>query len=67
MSFTTVEDLLRAMSEQFVSQTRMSGHTFLKDSGFSDAFINELAAGALRDNYGQTVNNMHGFVSKCFG
>lgn len=62
MAFTSVEDLLRAMSEKFVNYTRISGQTMLKDAGFSDRFNDEIAMGAMRDNYGQTTNS-HGFVT----
>lgn len=61
MAFTTVEDLLRAMDEQFVNYTRISARTMFKDAGLSDLFIDELVTGALRDNYGQTPD-VHGFV-----
>ncbi|KAL8611776.1 hypothetical protein ACOMHN_009458 [Nucella lapillus] len=61
MAFTTVEDLLRAMSEQFVNYTRHSTRTVMKDAGFSDTFIDELVTGAFRDNYGQTPD-IHAFV-----
>ena len=64
MAFTTVEDLLRAMDEQFVNYTRYSVRTVMKDAGFSDLFIDELVTGGIRDNYGQTANSMHGFVGK---
>ena len=68
MAFTAVEDLLRAMDEQFVNYTRISARTMFKDAGLSDIFIDELVMGALRDNCGQTPD-VHGFVgalTECF-
>ncbi|BFZ03905.1 hypothetical protein BsWGS_06944 [Bradybaena similaris] len=61
MAFTTLEDMLRAMSEDILNMTRYSLQDVLLDAGLSQRFIDELAMAAVRNNYGQTTN-AHGFV-----
>ncbi|XP_050410806.1 prenylcysteine oxidase 1 [Patella vulgata] len=61
LAFTTVEELLRAMDESFVNFTKITLQTLLEEKGYSERFINEIAMGALRTNYGQTTN-VHAFV-----
>lgn len=61
MAFTTVEDMLRAMSEDFLNMTHHSFRDVLREAGVSQRFVEEIAMGAMRNNYGQTVD-VHGFV-----
>ncbi|CAG5123929.1 unnamed protein product [Candidula unifasciata] len=61
MAFTTLEDMLRAMSDSILNMTRHSLQDVLRDAGLSQRFIDELAMAALRNNYGQTTS-AHGFV-----
>ena len=60
-AFTTVENLLESMSPHFVKMLEHSCVDDLRKYGFGETFINELAEGALRTNYGQT-NKIHAFV-----
>ncbi|CAL1532123.1 unnamed protein product [Lymnaea stagnalis] len=61
MAFTTVDDMLRAMSEDFLNMTQHSLRDVLREVGVSQRFVDELAMAAMRANYGQTVD-VHGFV-----
>lgn len=65
MAFTTVEDMLRAMGEDLLNMTRHTMEESLRHIGLSQTFIDEFAAAAVKDNYGQTVkaNGLLGFVS----
>ena len=62
-AFTTVDGLLRAMSEDVRSLTQSSLRVELLKDGFSERFINELAMAANRDNYGQTTD-LQGLVGE---
>jgi len=64
-SFTTVQDLLAAMDPSMVNMTKYTAKEALLEMDFSDRFIDELALGAMRVNYGQTynINALVGFIS----
>ncbi|CAG5131515.1 unnamed protein product [Candidula unifasciata] len=61
IAFTTLRDMLEAMSTDFLNMTRHSLQDVLSDAGLSQRFISELAMAAMRANYGQTTE-AHGFV-----
>ncbi|RUS84143.1 hypothetical protein EGW08_008117 [Elysia chlorotica] len=65
MAFTTLEDMLRAMGDDLLNMTRHTMREVLQDIGLSQTFIDEFAAAAVKDNYGQTVeaNGFLGVVS----
>ena len=56
MAFSNLENLLFAMGEEFVNYTRVSGMARFKEIGFSDAFINQLLRGSMKNNYGQDID-----------
>ncbi|PAA83680.1 hypothetical protein BOX15_Mlig022525g2, partial [Macrostomum lignano] len=60
-AYTNVLGLLSAMSDSFPAMATETIEKLLESSGFSSEFINELVAGAMRNNYGQNVS-IHGFV-----
>lgn len=60
-AFSNVEDLIGAMDPSLVGYSKKSIKNLLKEEGFSDRFIDELAMGAMRNNYGQTTG-VHGLV-----
>ncbi|GFR83230.1 prenylcysteine oxidase [Elysia marginata] len=61
MAFTTTEDMLRAMGDDLLNMTRHTMNESLQHIGLSQRFIDEFAAAAVKDNYGQTLN-AHGFL-----
>ena len=63
MAFTTVEDMLRAMGDDLLNMTRYTMNEALRGIGLSQTFIDEYAAAAVKDNYGQTVE-ANGFLGK---
>ena len=65
-AFTSPRDMLAAMGgQEFVQLPQMTLADYLLSKGFSLTFINELAAGAARVNYGQntTMGGFAGLVS----
>ncbi|CAH1785351.1 unnamed protein product, partial [Owenia fusiformis] len=55
-AFTSVEKLLESMSQDMRDLLYVSAEKKFKEEGFSERFINELALGALRNNYGQSTD-----------
>ncbi|XP_038048830.1 prenylcysteine oxidase-like [Patiria miniata] len=56
-AFDSPADMLRAMGgDEFVEWTHAPLQQVLKQQGFSDRFINEVASVAMRNNYGQSIN-----------
>ncbi|XP_021925663.1 prenylcysteine oxidase-like isoform X2 [Zootermopsis nevadensis] len=60
-SFSSVLDLLNAMSPQFVDYMHVSTKDGLKQNGFSEKIIDELVTATLTANYGQSTS-VHEFV-----
>lgn len=63
ISFSSVLDLLNAMSPQFVDDMHVSTKDGFKDDGFSEKVIDELISATLTVNYGQSAS-VHKFVGK---
>lgn len=62
-SFSSVLDLINAMSPQFVDYMHISTRDGFKENGFSEKIIDELVSATLTVNYGQSTN-VHKFVGK---
>lgn len=62
-SFSSVLDLLNAMSPQFVDYMHVSTRDGFKEHGFSEKIIDELVSATLTVNYGQSTS-VHKFVGK---
>lgn len=60
-SFSSVLDLLNAMSPQFVEYMHVSTKDGFKEHGFSEKIIDELVSATLTVNYGQSTS-VHKFV-----
>ncbi|GAB6028447.1 Prenylcysteine oxidase-like [Chamberlinius hualienensis] len=60
-AYSTVDQLLTAMSPNFLNSTQISIRQVLKKLQFSDKFIDELLMAITRVNYGQTPD-VNGFV-----
>ncbi|XP_067929623.1 prenylcysteine oxidase 1-like [Watersipora subatra] len=61
-SFTTVPNLLLAMSDEIMASTKMSFKDKLDELKISMKFTEELAVAAARNNYAQFPASLHGFV-----
>lgn len=64
-SFTSVPNLLMAMSDEVMNATKNSLRDHLLAKGVSQQLIDELALVAARVNYGQTPDNLHALVGMC--
>ncbi|XP_023708450.1 prenylcysteine oxidase 1 isoform X2 [Cryptotermes secundus] len=60
-SFSSVSDLLKAMSPQFVDDMHVSTKDGFRENGFSERIVDELVLATLRANYGQSAT-VHKFV-----
>ena len=62
-SFSSVLDLMNAMSPQFEDDMHISTRYGFKEHGFSEKIIDELVSATLTVNYGQSTS-VHKFVGK---
>ena len=52
------------MSPGFIDLLNVSIAADMQSKDHNDAFIRELVRGAMLSNYGQDIDNLHGFVGK---
>ena len=63
-TFSTVEEFLQMLDQDFYTATRISFRKYLYQNGFHKRFIDEIAQMATLVNYGQSVDTMNGFPGK---
>jgi hypothetical protein len=65
LAFTNPERLLESLDDELMAYLHYSLEEVLAHEGFSQRFIEELAMGILRNNYGQTPS-AQAFVGRLF-